>query len=358
MTDKDTRPDLLELSYLELEALFTQKLGLPRFRAAQVWQWLWQKNVTDFEAMTNISKNLRKLLAANITINLPKIATEQIAQDGTRKLLLELKDGQTVETVLIPNEPREGVVRWSQCLSCQVGCAMGCTFCSTGGMGFVRNMTAGEILAQLIVGRQVLGDTEPARPLIRNLVFMGMGEPLLNLNNVMQSLETLNDDRGLNFSPRRITVSTCGIKKGLEELGASGRAFIAVSLHAPTQELRAQIMPKAANWRLDDLTGALAAYPLKTREKITLEYMLLHEMNDRPEHARELGRIAQKLKAKLNLIVYNPVKGLPFAAPVEADVEAFQKILWDMGLTAIIRKSKGQDIDAACGQLRTSRQNG
>lgn len=345
-------PDLLNLTYPELEALVTQDLGQPRFRAGQIWQWLWQKNVTDINAMTDVSLATRRLLQETTTVCLPEIVTEQVSADGTRKLLLKLRDGQTVETVLIPGETRDGTIRWSQCLSCQVGCVMGCTFCSTGTMGFIRNMTAGEILAQVLVGKRVLADDNPGRPLIRNLVFMGMGEPLLNLKEILRGLEMLNDPKGLNFSPRRITVSTCGIKPGLKQLGESGRAFIAVSLHAPTQALRAQIMPKAAQWQLNDLVDALEAYPLKTRESITLEYMLMGGVNDRPQHAKELGQIAKRLKAKLNLIVYNPVAGLPYSAPGEADVAAFQKILWDMGLTAILRKSKGQDIDAACGQLR------
>lgn len=345
-------PDLLNLTYPELEAFVTQELAQPRFRAGQIWQWLWRKNVADIDAMTDISLTTRELLKTTTTVFLPEIVTEQVSADGTRKLLLKLSDGEMVETVLIPGETRDGVTRWSQCLSCQVGCVMGCTFCSTGTMGFSRNMTAGEILAQVLVGKRVLQDDNPNRPLIRNLVFMGMGEPLLNLNEILRSLEILNDPKGLSFSPRRITVSTCGIQQGLKQLGDSGRAFIAVSLHAPAQELRARIMPKAAHWQLNDLVAALEAYPLKTREIITLEYMLLGGVNDHPEHARALGLIAKRLNAKLNLIVYNPVPGLPYYAPTAATVEAFQKILWDMDLTAILRKSKGQDIDAACGQLR------
>lgn len=344
--------DLLNLTYPELERLLTEDLGQPRFRTNQIWQWLWQKNVTDIDAMTDVSLVTRKLLRETASVYLPEIVTEQVSVDGTRKLLLRLIDGETVETVLIPGETRDGITRWSQCLSCQVGCVMGCTFCSTGTMGFVRNMTAGEILGQVLVGKHVLGDANSGRPLIRNLVFMGMGEPLLNLDEVLRSLEILNDPKGLNFSPRRITVSTCGIKSGLQRLGESGRAFIAISLHAPTQALRAQIMPKAASWQLDDFIAALDAYPIKTREIITLEYMLMGGVNDSQTDARALGQIAKKLKAKLNLIVYNPVPGLPYHAPNEESVAAFQKTLWDMGLTAILRKSKGQDIDAACGQLK------
>ena len=186
---------------------------------------------------------------------------------------------------------------------------------------------------------------------------MGMGEPLLNLKNVMRALESLNNDKGLNFSPRRITVSTCGIEKGLRELGESGLAYLAVSLHAPTQELRARIMPKAARWPLEDLLQALKSYPLKTRERITFEYLLLGGVNDGLEQARQLARVVSDVKGKLNLIVYNPSEGDPYKAPSPERVLAFEQYLWDRNITAIIRKSKGQDIKAACGQLRAARQN-
>jgi len=207
----------------------------------------------------------------------------------------------------------------------------------------------------VLVARAHLGDARPDRPVLRNLVFMGMGEPLLNLREVMRALQSLNNDKGLNFSPRRITVSTCGIEKGLRELGESGLAYLAVSLHAPTQELRARIMPKAARWPLEELVAALQRYPLKTRERITFEYLLLGGVNDGPEQARELARLVGSVKGKLNLIVYNPAEGAPYAAPAEDRVLAFEQCLWKRHITAIVRKSKGQDIRAACGQLRAAR---
>ena len=182
---------------------------------------------------------------------------------------------------------------------------------------------------------------------------MGMGEPLLNLRETTRALEMLNHDKGMDFSPRRITVSTCGIKAGLRELGDSGLAFLAVSLHAPNQDLRAKIMPKAANWHLDDLMATLESYPLKTREYITFEYLLLGGVNDQPEHARELAKLVSRVKGKLNLIAYNPSETQLYKAPTEADILAFEKILWSKGVTAILRKSKGQDIKAACGQLKS-----
>lgn len=345
--------NLLELSRPQL-ATWLQELGESKFRADQVYQWIWQKLARDFDSMTNVSKKLREKLARLARIQWPDIAAEQTAADGTQKLLLRLQDGQTIETVLIPAENRDGGLRWSQCLSTQAGCTMGCAFCATGQMGFIRNLTPGEILAQVLIGRERLQDFRADRPILRNLVFMGMGEPLLNLKSLMPALRGLQDDFGLNFSPRRITVSTCGIEHGLKTLGDSGLAFLAISLHAPNQELREKIMPKAARWQLYDMLQSLAAYPLKNRERITFEYLLLGGVNDRSEHARQLARLLAPLKAKLNLIVYNPVPGQPFAAPEPEAVEAFQKILWQKNITAILRKSRGADISAACGQLKAA----
>lgn len=344
--------NLLDLTLPELTDWMQAELGEPCFRAVQVWQWIWQRMARSFEEMSNVSKVCRARLAECARIDWPEVSRVQESRDGTTKFLLRLEDGAEVETVLIPSESRDGNRRWTQCLSSQVGCAMGCTFCSTGGMGFERNMSMGEILGQILVARTHLGDNRPDWPILRNLVFMGMGEPLLNLREVMRALQSLNDDRGLNFSPRRITVSTCGIEKGLRELGESGLAFLAVSLHAPNQALRERIMPKAARWPLNELLAALKSYPLKTRERITFEYLLLGGVNDGPEHARELARVVSEIKGKLNLIVYNPAENAPYEAPSPERVLAFEKMLWDRNITAIVRKSKGQDIKAACGQLK------
>jgi 23S rRNA (adenine2503-C2)-methyltransferase len=344
--------DILNCTFSELEDFMRNALGEPRFRAVQVWQWLWRKMARDFEEMTNVSKEVRRRLAESAVIRWPEVRRIEKSADGTEKFLLALHDGALVETVLIPSVARDGTTRNAQCLSCQVGCAMGCAFCATGGQGFERNMSMGEILGQVLIARKHLDDALPEQPKLRNLVFMGMGEPLLNLREVLRSLETLNDKNGPCFSPRRISVSTCGMEKGLRELGDSGLAFLAVSLHAPNQDLRAQIMPKAAKWPLDDLLRALEEYPLKTRERITFEYLLLGGVNDGPEHARELVRLLSRLKAKLNLIVYNPTPDSRYTAPSPERVLAFEKILWEKGVTAVVRKSKGRDINAACGQLR------
>lgn len=343
--------NLLNLTYDELTALVTERLGQQAFRARQLWQWLWHHGAASFDDMTELSKELRSRLAEVSYIRLPQIVREDKSEDGTVKFLLCLEDGELIETVLIPSTSRAGELRMTQCLSCQVGCAMGCTFCSTGNMGFTRNMTQAEILGQVLVGRRYLNDFRK-REILRNLVFMGMGEPLLNFKNVMRSLETLNSESGLAFSPRRITVSTCGIRQGLRELGESDLCYLAISLHATTQELRREIMPNAAAWPLENLLGELAAYPLTSREKITFEYLLLAGVNDSVTQATQLARLAQRLGAKINLITYNESDGSPYRTPTPETVLAFEKELWKYGVTAILRKSKGQDIKAACGQLK------
>ena len=347
----ESRVNLLDFTLPALIDWMRDELGEPKFRAVQLWQWLWRKMARDFEGMSDISRATRARLAERARIRWPEVAATQKSNDGTVKFLLRMEDGALVESVLIPSEGRDGNRRWSQCLSSQVGCAMGCTFCATGQMGFARNLSMGEILGQVLVARDYLGDRRPDWPVLRNLVFMGMGEPLLNWRAVKDALISLNDDHGLNFSPRRITVSTCGIREGLAELGESGLAFLAVSLHAPTQALRERLMPRAARWPLDDLMAALAAYPLKTRERITFEYLLLGGVNDSPEQAAQLARLVSRVRGKLNLIVFNPWPGAPWEAPSEERVLAFERALWDRNITAIVRKSKGQDIAAACGQL-------
>jgi 23S rRNA (adenine2503-C2)-methyltransferase len=343
-------PSLLEMTLPELTRFCTGELGQSAFRARQIWKWIWQKRARSFADMSDIPLALRERLAAAASLDRPEITAREESRDGTVKFLLRLADGEEVESVLIPSASPDGRPRMTLCLSCQVGCAMGCAFCGTGALGFTRNMTCGEILSQVLLARDFLGDSAP---LLRNLVFMGMGEPLLNLSQVLPSLEILNSDTGLAFSHRRITVSTCALPQGLAELG--GRASLTVSLHAPTQDLRATLMPRAAVWPLPDLLTALRSYPLRTRERLTFAYLLLGGVNDSPEHARSLAGILTPLRAKLNLIAYNPVPGLPYRAPTPEAVLAFERILWSKRITVILRKSMGGDISAACGQLRAGR---
>lgn len=350
--------DLCNLPWPALERFVVETLGWKRFRTQQIWQWVWARNASCVDEMTDLSLKDRGQLAGLAEIRRPSIADVRKSGDGTVKFLLELGDGELVETVLIPSDapqrPGDLAVRMTQCVSTQVGCPMACTFCSTGRLGFRRNMTMGEILGQVQVARAWLKDSRPEHPIIRNLVYMGMGEPLLNLENVLDSLKTLEHPRGLAFSPRRVTVSTCGIEKGMREFGESGLAYLAVSLHAPNQDLRQKLMPRAAAWPLEDLIAALESYPLKTRERITLEYLVIAGVNDQPEHVKQLGRICARLKAKLNLIPCNDTPGSPYRAPSPEELLRFEKALWQKGITAIARKSKGQDIEAACGQLRAA----
>lgn len=348
--DTPARPNLLDLTFHELETLMAN-LGEPPFRARQVWQWLWQKGATSPEEMTNLSKDLRSRLAEASVIVLPRVARKLESADGTVKFLLALHDGESIETVLIPEK-----THYTQCLSTQAGCAMACTFCRTGLMGLRRNLSHGEILGQILVARNHLEAAATGLKL-RNLVFMGMGEPLMNYDNLLHSLESLHHPQGLDFSTRRVTVSTVGIVPGILEFGRAGMGALAVSLHAPTQELREKIMPKAARaLPLDKLMEVLGKYPLAHRETITFEYVLLGGVNDTPQHARELVRLISHVKGKVNLIAYNESPGLPYKAPKPEDVEAFQKILWDKSVTVTLRKSKGRDIFAACGQLLAARE--
>lgn len=339
--------NLLDLSFSELEALI-RDLGESRFRASQVFQWVWQKGCPDFALMTNLSGTLRTKLGKAATLSWPDLDTVKVSRDGTVKFLLRMADGALVETVLIPGEGR-----LTQCLSTQVGCPLGCTFCATGLMGFTRNLTSGEILGQVLVARRYA--LEQGLSPLKNLVFMGMGEPLLNLPQLAKSLEVLNHDLGLGFSRRRITVSSVGLPDKLAELGPLGLALPAISLHAPTQELRARIMPVAARVSLDALMAALRAYPMRARERITFEYLLLGGVNDGPAEAKALVRLLGQMRCKVNLIAYNATPGLPYEAPDMDRVLAFENYLKDKRLSVTLRRSMGADIAAACGQLKAAR---
>jgi len=347
--------NILDYSLKDLEQWFSRS-GKRDFRARQVWQWLWAKQVRDFDSMSNVSRELRNELSRDFSIDWPAVDLVQTSSDGVVKFLLRLSDQEKIETVLIPEKNH-----YTLCISTQVGCAMGCTFCSTGRMGFTRNLSPAEICGQILTARDYLARTD--NPLaLRNIVVMGMGEPLLNLPNLLAGLEVMVHPLGLDFSPRRVTVSTVGLAKGLDELGRSENCSLAVSLHAPTQELREKIMPKAARLHIFDLIDILNNYPLKSRQRLTFEYILIKDVNDRPEHARQLVKLLSRYKGKkpkINLIAYNPPRSQlnPFGykAPGPDRILAFEKILWAKDMTVILRKSKGADIDAACGQLKAER---
>lgn len=273
------------------------------------------------------------------------VRTRQTGADGTRKLLLELDDGQAVETVIMAM-PRT----YTLCLSTQVGCPVGCTFCRTGGSGFVRNLTDAEIMAQVRTAGGELRAVTGRWP--ERAVFMGMGEPLLNFDALRRSLEALTGGPGPHLSWRKILVSTVGIPERLQELGRLRLALPAISLHAPTQELRDTIMPGARRWPLRELIPVLLRYPLPGRERMTIEYILIRDANDTPRHARLLHELLGDMRAKINLIPCNPVPGSPHLPPERAGVEGFAAVLGDLGRTAYVRRSLGPDIMAACGQLR------
>lgn len=322
------------------------RMGEPRFRATQLFKWIYQKGVTDFSRMTDISKlSQRKFDAAFIPESV-SIVTAETSRDGTVKYLYRLADGKAVEGVLIPDPPR-----LTLCVSTQVGCRMGCAFCKTARMGWFRNLSAGEIVDQVC---QVNTHIGPRRK-VTNIVFMGMGEPLDNLENTLKAIEILGSAEGLQFSHRRLTVSTCGLVNKLTGLGNITKRFrLAVSLNAADDEIRDRLMPINRKYPIARLLEACRTISLRNRERITFEYVLLKDVNDRQKDAKALVKLFHGVKVKINLIPFNETEGIPFARPSDATILKFQKILLDAHMTAIIRDSRGDDISAACGQLATA----
>ena len=335
---------LKEFTPAELE-LWAQQGGQPAYRARQLLKWLYSQNAEDFQVMTNLSKDFRGWLAENARISRVKLEKVLIDVDGTRKLLLRLQDGESIESVLID----EGE-RLTLCLSSQVGCSYGCRFCLTGRDGFRRHLTAGEIVDQICVARKELGEGER----LTNLVFMGMGEPLANLEQVLKSLTIITSDHGLNFSTRRITLSTVGLIPEMLKLSSLFPIKLAVSLHAADNETRSRIMPINRRYPLEELLNACRSLELPRRNRITFEYLLLGGVNDSPEAARKLAKLLRGLRAKINIILFNEYPGAKFKAPSPSNVEEFQKILQEKHFTATVRQSHGAGIMAACGQLSHS----
>ncbi len=339
----DTRPDLKAMTRLALTAWLADHLGESRFRGEQLFRWLHDKRARSFAEMTNLSKRLRARLSEDARIGGLDLDDVRVAKDGTRKLLLRTAAGDRIESVLIPMD--EG--RITQCVSSQVGCKIGCKFCLTARMPLRRGLSASEIVDQVLWARQVLGDE--AR--VANLVYMGMGEPLDNYDNVVASLRILMDERGANFSSRRITVSSSGVVPKLERLGHDVPVNLAISLNASTDEQRSALIPINRVWNIETLLRTLRAYPLPPRRRITMEYVMLAGVNDTADDARRLVKLLKGLRCKVNLIPFNPWPGAPFGRPAPAAVDAFGKILRDARYTVTIRYSKGEDIGAACGQL-------
>jgi 23S rRNA (adenine2503-C2)-methyltransferase len=336
------RLELAELEPQELEAALDAR-GVERFHARQLFRWIYKRGVTDFERMTDLSRDLRARLQDEFTISTPRTVSDERSVDGTRKFVFELADHRRIESVFIPDTPS-----MTFCISTQVGCAMACGFCLTGKMGLVRNLTAGEIAGQV----RVLAASTGLLDFPFNIVLMGMGEPLHNYDNTMKALRMLHSEHGLAVSPRRVTLSTVGIVPGLERLAREPlMPNLAVSLHATTDEQRTALVPPNKKYPLVDILEACRRFPLKKRSRITFEYVMLDGVNDTPEDARRLVRLLAGIKAKVNLIPLNPAPGIPFDRPSDARVDRFAQILADRHITVSVRKSRGQDIRAACGQL-------
>ena len=329
-----------------LEAFFAE-LGEKPFRARQVMRWIYQRHVTDFEAMTDLSKKLREQLQQEAEIVRPRIQSRHASADGTVKWLFATDCGQAVETVFIP-EPGRGTL----CISSQVGCALDCAFCATGAQGFNRNLTSAEIVGQVLVANEELPRRDNGEPAVTNVVFMGMGEPLANYRNVIPALELLISDCAFGLSRRRVTVSTSGIVPHIDKLGDECNVSLAVSLHAPNNELRDRIVPINKLYPIADLLDACWGYAAKRANRfITFEYVMLRGVNDSLSHADELYALLRNRPAKVNLIPFNPFPGTTFKRSSVDTIQHFQNRLREHGLVVTTRRTRGDDIDAACGQL-------
>jgi 23S rRNA (adenine2503-C2)-methyltransferase len=336
------RPDLADLELNELETAL-EAGGCERFHARQLYRWIYRHGVTQFERMTDLSRALRGRLESDFGLTTPRVVIDEVSSDGTRKFLLELADRRRIEAVFIPDTPA-----MTFCISTQVGCAMACGFCLTGKMGLVRHLTAGEIAGQVRVLATMTGLLD--QPF--NIVLMGMGEPLHNYDQTMKALRMLHSEHGLAVSPRRVTLSTVGIVPGLERLAREPlMPNLAISLHATTEEQRDALVPPNRKYPLAAILDTCRRFPLKKRNRITFEYVLLDGVNDTPDDARRLVKLLSGIRAKVNLIPLNPAPGIPYERPSDSRVDRFAQILADRHLTVSVRKSRGQDIRAACGQL-------
>lgn len=349
-TDTSNKPNLFDLDRAGLARFFAD-IGEKPYRATQLMGWVYHEGVRDFAEMTNLSKGLRAKLAEHAELVLPEMQVEQRSKDGTRKWLLQMAGGNSVETVFIP-EAKRGTL----CISSQVGCTLDCTFCSTAQQGFNRNLTAGEIIAQVWYARHMLAKeaAETGRErIITNIVFMGMGEPLSNFDHVVTAVNVLLDDFGFGLSKRRVTISTSGIVPRIDELRETTDVALAVSLHAPNDELRNQLVPLNKKYPIAELLDACRRYlaDKSQRTSITWEYVMLDGVNDHESHARELAKILQDIPSKINLIPFNPFPQTAFKRSSQKRISRFADILIAQGCIVTTRRTRGDDIDAACGQL-------
>jgi len=338
--------NLLGLNLKGLETFFAE-MGEKRFRAAQVLQWLHQFGVDDLDAMTNISKALRSAIAERATVEGPEIISDHTASDGTRKWVLRMAGGSDIETVYIPDGNRGTL-----CISSQVGCQLNCSFCSTARQGFNRNLSTAEIIGQVWTAKRLLDKPDSRLQAVTNVVFMGMGEPLLNLEPVTDAIDIMLDDHAYGLSRRRVTVSTAGVIPAFEPLRSRVPVSLAVSLHAPTDELRNQLVPLNRKYPIKELLAACRTYVRdEARQKVTFEYAMLKGVNDQPEHARALAKLLKNVPSKINLIPFNPFPEAPYERSDDQTIQTFQNILIKAGLITTVRRTRGDDIDAACGQL-------
>jgi 23S rRNA (adenine2503-C2)-methyltransferase len=341
-----SRVNLAALSKNKMAEIF-EEWGEPKFRSKQLLEWIWKKGVLDPNQMSNLSQKVRTRIAETCEIKIPSIVAEQKSTDGTIKYLLKLEDGRTIETVWIPRADQNRV---TVCVSTQVGCKMGCTFCLTAQQKVERNLSAGEIAGQILA--------LPNREQVTNVVVMGMGEPFDNYDELMGGLELMTDPNLLEIGPARITVSTSGLVPAIKKFVQESKCHLAISLNAPNDEIRSQIMPINRAYNLEKLIGtmreiAAPGYPRARKNKfsITFEYILMKDLNDRPEHARQIVRLLKGVPCKINLLLYNENPNAPFKRPKEEDIAEFREILGRNGLLNFIRASRGRDISAACGQL-------
>jgi len=353
--------NLVGLSREELRAALenagtTEKQA--KMRASQIWQWIYQKGVREFEQMTNLAKDYRIFLASNFTISIPEIVSKQVSVDGTRKYLLRIAGGHEVETVYIPEQDRGTL-----CISSQVGCTLTCSFCHTGTQKLVRNLTTAEIIGQVMLARDDLGEWPEAgvknppnqARLLSNIVLMGMGEPLYNFENVRDAMKIAMDPEGISLSRRRITLSTSGVVPEIARTATEIGCLLAISFHATTDEVRNKLVPINKRWNLEILLDALREYPkVSNSERITFEYVMLKGVNDTDEDAYRLVKLIKGIPAKVNLIPFNPWPGAPYERSSSNRIRAFSEIVYQAGYASPVRKPRGEDIFAACGQLKSA----
>lgn len=348
MTESIAKTNLLGLSPAKLEAFFAE-LGEKRFRATQVLKWIHQLGAESFDEMTNISKALREKLNAVAEIRPPEVVSQDISKDGTRKWVIRVEGGSCVETVLIPEGTRRTL-----CISSQVGCSLNCSFCSTGKQGFNRNLTAAEVIGQVYIAIKSFGPMDPnGERQVTNVVLMGMGEPLMNFDNVVDSTQLMMDDNAYGLSKRRVTLSTAGVVPAIDKLREVSDVSLAISLHAPNNELRDVLVPINRRYPIDQLIDACNRYleGLSDKRVITIEYTMMAGVNDQPHQARELVKVLRRLPCKLNLIPFNPFPNSGYERPSDAAIQAFKQIMVTSNIITTVRRTRGDEIDAACGQL-------